>query len=88
MIKNVIFDVGQVLVAWEPVEAMRALGMDEETVRAVADATVHTSDWDEADRGALSDEELLTGFIRKAPAYEAQIRKDRKSTRLNSSHNA
>ena len=24
--------------------------------------------------GALSDEELLTGFIRKAPAYEAQIR--------------
>ena len=39
MIKNVIFDVGQVLVAWEPVEAMRALGMDEETVRAVADAT-------------------------------------------------
>lgn len=25
-------------------------------------------------RGALSDEELLTGFIRKAPAYEAQIR--------------
>ena len=42
MIKNVIFDVGQVLVAWEPVEAMRALGMDEETVRAVADATVHT----------------------------------------------
>ncbi|WP_418529668.1 HAD family hydrolase, partial [Roseburia hominis] len=74
MIKNVIFDVGQVLVAWEPVEAMRALGMDEETVRAVADATVHTSDWDEADRGALSDEELLTGFIRKAPAYEAQIR--------------
>ena len=74
MIKNVIFDVGQVLVAWEPVEAMRALGMDEETVRAVADATVHTSDWDEVDRGALSDEELLTGFIRKAPAYEAQIR--------------
>ena len=70
MIKNVIFDVGQVLVAWEPVEAMRALGMDEETVRAVADATVHTSDWDEADRGALSDEELLTGFIRKAPAYD------------------
>ena len=34
MIKNVIFDVGQVLVGWEPVEAMRALGMDEETVRA------------------------------------------------------
>ena len=35
MIKNVIFDVGQVLVAWEPVEAMRALGMDEETVRGI-----------------------------------------------------
>ena len=44
MIKNVIFDVGQVLVAWEPVEAMRALGMDEETVRAVADATGRTGE--------------------------------------------
>lgn len=75
MIKNVIFDVGQVLVAWEPVEAMRALGMDEETVRAVADATVRSHAWNEADRGALSPEELLSGFIEKAPAYGEQIRR-------------
>ena len=45
MIKNVILMWDRVLVAWEPVEAMRALGWMKGLVRAVADATVHTSDW-------------------------------------------
>ncbi len=74
MIRNVIFDVGKVLVEWEPVEAMRRLGMDENTARAVADATVNTPDWDESDRGLLSPEELLSRFIGKAPDYEKEIR--------------
>lgn len=54
MIRNIIFDVGKVLVEWEPEAAMRKLGMDEAAVRAVADATVHTPEWDESDRGALT----------------------------------
>ena len=70
MIRNVIFVLFKVLVEWEPMEAMRRLGMDEKTARAVADATVNTPDWDESDRGLLSPDELLSRFIGKAPEYE------------------
>lgn len=74
MIKNVIFDVGKVLVDWDPVPVFRMLGFDEETERIVADATVRSGAWDEYDRSAVSDEELLAGFISNAPAYEREIR--------------
>ena len=52
MIKNVILMWDRFWWHGNQVEAMRALGMDEETVRAVADATVHTSDWDEGGPGS------------------------------------
>ena len=42
MVKNIILDVGKVLVAWEPEDAMKQLGFDDKTVKAVADATVNT----------------------------------------------
>lgn len=74
MIQNIIFDVGKVLVEWEPERAMMRLGMDAATVEAVADATVRAKDWDEADRGACAPEELLSSFIQKAPEYETEIR--------------
>lgn len=74
MIHNIIFDVGNVLVEWEPEEAMRKLGMDEQTVQAVAGVTVQTKDWDETDRGTLPPSELLLHFIEKAPEYEKEIR--------------
>ena len=32
MIKNIISDVGKVLVAWEPEDAMQKLGFDDKTV--------------------------------------------------------
>lgn len=73
MIKNVIFDVGKVLVEWDPIGAMRELGFDEETARAVAAATTETADWNENDRGAWSDEEILAKLISNAPARKKEI---------------
>ena len=75
MIKNIIFDVGKVLVEWEPERAMRELGMSEETIAAVMAATVNSKEWDETDRGVWSNEEILAAFIGKSPEYEAEIRK-------------
>lgn len=74
MIHNVIFDVGNVLVEWDCNFAFRELAFDEETCRAVAEATVQSSEWNEYDRSALSDDEQLAVFIRRAPLYEKQIR--------------
>ena len=53
MVKNIILDVGKVLVAWEPEDAMKQLGFDDKIVKAVADATVNTPVWLETDRGCL-----------------------------------
>ena len=35
MVKNIILDVGKVLVAWEPEDAMKQLGFDDKIVKAV-----------------------------------------------------
>lgn len=70
MIKNIILDVGKVLVAWEPEDAMKQFGFDDKTVKAVADATVNTPVWLETDRGVWSDEQILQAFYEKAPEYK------------------
>lgn len=75
MIKNVILDVGKVLVEWKPEVAFEKLGFSGETARKVADATINTPDWLEADRSAASDEELLQRFISREPECEKEIRR-------------
>ena len=74
MIKNIIFDVGMVLVdfCWQKV--MKQLGFEGAVFEAVADATVRSDLWNEYDRSRMSDEELLAGFIANAPEQEANIR--------------
>lgn len=74
MIRNIIFDVGKVLVEWDCDKAFKKLGFDDAAHEAVAEATVRSADWNEYDRSMLSDEEQLAVFIRKAPEYEKEIR--------------
>ena len=38
MVKNIILDVGKVLVAWEPEDAMKKLGFDDKTVKVAPDS--------------------------------------------------
>lgn len=74
MIKNIIFDVGKVLVEFDWESAFHKLGIEGEAFEVVADATVRSTDWNEYDRSSMSDEEQLRYFIAKAPAYEKEIR--------------
>lgn len=73
MIKNIILDVGMVLIDFCWKELLEKLGIIGEAFEAVADATVRTPEWNEYDRSALTDEELLAGFQAKAPDYAQQI---------------
>lgn len=74
MIKNIILDVGKVLVAWEPRTAMQKLGFDEKTIDIVTAATAESEAWNEIDRGAKSDEELIAEIVSQSPDYEREIR--------------
>lgn len=74
MIKNVVFDVGKVLVAFEPVRMMKELGFDDETCENVLNAVFHSKMWDVNDKGTLTTEELTQGFIANAPEYEEEVK--------------
>lgn len=74
MIKTVIFDIGNVLVdfCWEPF--FRSFGFSEEVVSRIASATVKSPDWAELDRGVLTEEEVISRFVKNAPEQEEEIR--------------
>lgn len=75
MIKNVVFDIGNVLAqfGWEPFFAK--FGISPEELERVAKATVYSPLWDEIDRGVLSEDEILEGFIKNDPEMEDWMRK-------------
>ena len=74
MIKNIIFDMGNVLVdfCWE--KAFRDKGLNGEIFERVANATVRNKDWDEFDLANLSHEEIIQNFVDNDPEIEEWIR--------------
>lgn len=73
MKKNVILDVGMVLVDFCWQDVLKNMGLNGEDFEAVANATVRTQEWNEYDRSVIADDEILAAFKKKAPKYEAQI---------------
>lgn len=75
MITTIIFDIGNVLAdfAWEAY--YRSFGYGEEMFQRLAKATVLNPLWNECDRGVMSNEEILQGFIDSDPEIEEEIRK-------------
>lgn len=73
MIKNVIFDIGRVLIEFEWEQYLRGL-FDAQTAKIVSDAMWGTEAWNELDRNVLSMDEVMALFIANAPDYAEQIR--------------
>lgn len=74
MITTLIFDIGNVLAdfIWE--EYYRSFGFTEEILDRLAKATVKDPMWNEYDRGVMTDEEVLQGFIDNDHGIEREIR--------------
>ncbi len=75
MIKNIIFDVGKVLVSYEPEQMMRKLGFTEEEINIVNDAMFCNPLWDESDCGLRSKEEYHQAFLKQNPQHRDIIQK-------------
>lgn len=75
MIKNIIFDIGNVLTVfcWE--KYYKSFGYSDEMVERIARASTKNQAWNEYDRGVLSAEEVLNLFISQDPGIEAELRK-------------
>lgn len=74
MIRTIIFDIGNVLAGFKWQEYYRSFGYPEEIYRRLAKATVGSSSWQEHDRGALTDDEILELFVENDPGIEKEIR--------------
>lgn len=74
MIKNIIFDIGNVLAEFAWKDYYKSFGYEQEILDRLAKATTLSPWWNEYDRGVLSDEEVIEGFIANDPQIEYAIR--------------
>lgn len=73
MIKNVIFDVGNVLAHFGWKECLESFHFLKEVEEELAEAVFLNSDWAERDRGVWTEEEIFQAFLKKAPERSAEI---------------
>ena len=70
MIKNIIFDIGNVLADFTWESFLRNQGYDDAMVDKIAAASVHTKDWREYDRGILTSQEVVNLFVENDPSIK------------------
>lgn len=75
MIRNIIFDIGNVLTDFRWNDFLRDKGFDETMIKRIANASILTPLWNEVDRGVWSLEKLMQEFIRMDPEIEAELYK-------------
>ena len=79
MIRNIIFDVGKVLVSYEPDAYMESLGISKENQKKINDAMFENPLWDASDQGLGTPDEFLQKFIAGAPELADEIMKIHKT---------
>lgn len=76
MIKNVIFDLGNVLIDFKPIKYIKSLGYDDEKVLEIFNKTIKDSIWADMDRGIYRDKEsYVSAFKTKYPEIQDDIDK-------------
>lgn len=75
MIKNLIFDIGNVLVDYNWRGFLKAQGFETEMVERFGKAAPLSKEWNEYDRGVWTDEEILDSFVKNDPEIEPELRK-------------
>lgn len=74
-IRNVVFDLGGVMIDYNPRSFVEALGYDKETTEGLLKAIFESKVWAEMDRGKYMDyRSALDAFVAESPRYEDNIR--------------
>ncbi len=71
--QNIIFDVGGVLVEWNPQRIIDTFTQDQELAAKIRSGVFEHPDWDEKDRGVISKDELNRRFARNTGLSETEI---------------
>lgn len=74
MIKNIIFDIGNVLISYKPKEYLQKFDFTEEVKEKVFQTVFQSRYWKELDRGTITENEAIEFFCKGAPDIENEIR--------------
>lgn len=72
MIRNIVFDLGSVLVDFHPIEGMRKLGFSPEAVRTFQE-NIFSGLWEECDKNPLSNQEIRELFKSRVKGFEREV---------------
>ncbi len=75
MIKNIVFDIGNVLADFRWEGFLEDKGFDRSMVERIGKASVNSSYWHEFDRGIMSFDEIFNGFVSNDPEIEKELHK-------------
>ena len=73
MIRNIIFDMGNVLVAYTPEKTLREMGVSEDDIQFLMREVFSSFEWVEMDRGTLSKPEAFEIMKPRLPRYLADF---------------
>ncbi len=74
MIKNIIFDIGNVLIHFAWKETMEELGFSDECIDTLDKGFLNNTLWDELDLGIMNESDVIDKACSCFPQYERQIR--------------
>lgn len=67
MIRNIIFDMGNVLVDYDPPRYARAFAQNEADAERILDTIFHSPEWTALDAGSISTEDALQSMLSRVP---------------------
>lgn len=73
MIRNIVFDISNVLAPFRFQEYLQEKGFDAAMMKRIFKASAMTPYWTEFERGRLTDDEVIAAFISADPAIEAEL---------------
>lgn len=69
MTRNIIFDMGQVLICWHPELLMAHLELSENDRKCLTRDVFQSVEWVRLDRGTISEEDAVEAMCRRLPAH-------------------
>lgn len=74
MIRNIIFDLGNVLLSFQPIEYLTSKLSDSNKVNEIYDIIFKSSEWLDLDRGIIDEAQAVNNFCLRSPENESHIR--------------
>ncbi len=75
MIKNIVFDIGNVLMEFNPIEYLKGLGYSKEEAKDLIECIFSSEEWILLDRGSLEEEKAIEIFCSRAPKLQEEIKR-------------